>query len=186
MSRPSIPILGAILVSALLLTGCAPEAGPEAGSGANGTSTTPETTNSSETPTTPEETPVTQEQSCGWETPRIESGSSSDVPSTTGAPLETALIGAWQHTHTDTGAGFEALKPTTDIRFVFPSTTTLLYCQDVTGATSQAERVVSMQLDDATLVVPSPASGYTVTAWNSDTMVWTNLRDGSLYLLKRR
>lgn len=34
--------------------------------------------------------------------------------------------------------------------------------------------------------VPAPATGYVASAWSADTMLWTNNRDGSLYLLKRR
>ncbi|MEO7348392.1 MAG: hypothetical protein ABIW32_00790, partial [Terrimesophilobacter sp.] len=111
---------------------------------------------------------------------------SAKAPSGREGDLAIALIGSWQHTHTDSGSGFEALKTTTDIRFVFPSTKRLLYCQDVAGATSQAENSVNISLDGAEIVLPSPASGYGVVAWDANTMVWTNNRDGSLYLLQRR
>lgn len=73
-----------------------------------------------------------------------------------------------------------------DIRFVFPSTNRLLYCQDVAGATSQAENAVDVTLDGTEIVLPSPATGYGVIAWDDNTMLWKNHRDGSHYVLKRR
>lgn len=201
MSRRIGIVAGATLASILLLSGCT--AGPDFG----GTSQSPATESTAPpaaTETTapapppapaeqkpaetkaPESAPVSQEETCDWDSGRLDSGSASGAPSSTGTDLETALIGSWQHTHIDSGGGFEALETTTDIRYVFPSTNRLLYCQDVQGATTQAENAVDMELNSQELVLPSPATGYTVTAWSADTMVWTNHRDGSLYLLKRR
>src|SRR5699024_3078101 len=108
------------------------------------------------------------------------------VPSGTDGSLDTVIIGAWQHTHFDTGGGYEPLGDGTDIRYIFPSTERILYCQDVAGATQQAENAADITLDGTEIVLPSPASGYNVVAWDADTMVWKNHRDGSLYLLQRR
>ena len=96
-----------------------------------------------------------------------------------------ALLGSWQHTHINEGGGFKPLKPTTDIRFVL-SSDTFLYCQDVQGATKRGENSAPMSLEGAEIVLPSPASGYAVVAWNENTMVWINHYDDSLYLLQRR
>lgn len=201
MSRKIGIVAGVSLASILLLGGCA--AGPDLGGTGQSPaaeSTAPPAAEESTAPApppapaeqkpveteSPESAPVTQEETCDWDSGRLDSGSASDAPSSPGADLETALIGSWQHTHIDSGAGFEPLETTTDIRYVFPSTTRLLYCQDVQGATTQAENAVDMELDGQEIVLPSPATGYTATAWSADTMVWTNHRDGSVYLLKRR
>jgi|GEM_PF-4612461 len=181
ISRTQATLAAAFLSCALALTGCAAEVPSSAGD-------PPSTPDQSSDPASPEETesvPVTQEESCDWDTARLDSGSA-DAPSAAGDDFETAIIGAWQHTHIDSGAGYEPVKPTTDIRYVFPSTTTMLYCQDAKGATSQAERKVTVSLDGVEIIVPAPATGYAAVAWDGDTMVWENHRDGSLYLLKRR
>ncbi len=184
-------IVGALAASALVLGGCAAEPGagaprpapPAPSSAATGPAAAePDVAE----PTTPAPAAVTQDETCDWGSGRLASGSADAVPSAPGGDLTTALIGAWQHTHIDTGSGYEAVSPTTDIRYVFPSTARLLYCQDVENATSQAENTADITLDGTELVLPSPATGYAVTAWDADTMVWTNHRDGSTYLLKRR
>ena len=108
------------------------------------------------------------------------------MPSDPGSDPAAAIVGAWQHTHIDTGSGFEPLGPGTDIRFVFPSTTRLLYCQDVQGATNQAENAVDIEINGTSIVLPAPATGYEMIAWTAESMLWTNLRDGSTYLLRRR
>jgi len=107
------------------------------------------------------------------------------IPAAEGSELARAILGSWQHTHTNTGSGFEPVGPTIDIRFVL-SADQFLYCQDVEGATDQAERSAPLKLEAAEIALPSPASGYAVTAWTDDTMVWLNHFDGSLYLLHRR
>ena len=180
-TRTQATIAGAFLTCALALTGCAAESTPVVAEQPD--SSSPSSPAASPSDTTTE--PVTQEETCDWDSPRLESGSA-DAPVSATGDLPTAIIGSWQHTHINSGSGYEAVKPTTDIRYVFPSTTTMLYCQDVTGATDHAERQVNVTLDGAELILPSPATGYAVTAWDADTMVWTNHRDGSLYLLKRR
>lgn len=174
-------VCGVAVTLSLVLAGCAPEADTGGDEASVAPSAAP-----SEVAETPEAEPVTQEEACDWDSPRLASGSASDVPSSSGADLASVLIGSWQNTHIDTGSGYEALKPTRDIRYVFQSTTRMLYCQDVQGATSHAENAVDFVLDGTEIVLPSPATGYQVLAWNDDTMVWKNHRDGSLYLLKRR
>lgn len=182
MSRKIGPVAAALLVSALVLVGCAAE--PIDDSNASSSDATAPGSDST-APAAPEAAPVTQEETCDWDSPRVESGAA-QAPSGQSGDLATALIGAWQHTHFDSGSGYEALDSTTDIRYVFPSTDRMLYCQDVAGATSQAENAVDFTLDGTEIVLPSPATGYGVVAWDANTMLWENHRDGSMYLLTRR
>jgi hypothetical protein len=63
---------------------------------------------------------------------------------------------------------------------------TFLYCQDVDGATDKAERSIGLEMEGTEIILPSPATGHAVVAWDDTTMVWLNHRDASLYLLKRR
>ncbi len=182
MPRKIGPLAAALLVSALVLTGCAAEPAAEPATGANtqpDNAATPGTEPS--TPAEPEATPVTQEESCDWATPRMDSGSAS-APRGQNGDIATVLIGAWQHTHIDS----EALKPTTDIRYVFASTSRMLYCQDVAGATSQAENAADITLNGTEITLDGGASLYGIVAWDANTMVWTNHRDGTSYLLQRR
>lgn len=181
ISRTRATIAAAFLTCVLALTGCAPEGPSEAIDQPNPSAPS----SAPESPVEQSSGPATQEETCDWDTARLNSGSA-DIPGAESGELTTVIIGAWQHTHIDSGAGFEAVAPTTDIRYVFPSTTRMLYCQDVQGAIFQAENAVDIGVDGTELVLPSPATGYAVTAWDGDTMVWTNHRDGSLYLLKRR
>lgn len=202
MSRNFGFIATGFLASALLLGGCA--AGEAIGE--SSPPTVVEGTPSAETPAAePEDTPAApaeeeslepapeptaaapaaQEESCGWDSPAITADPGS-APSSPGDSLESVIIGAWQHIHIDTGAGYEPNGDGVDIRYVFPSTTRLLYCQDVAGATSQAENAANITLDGTKIVLPGSAPGYTVASWGADTMVWTNNRDGSSYLLARR
>jgi hypothetical protein len=125
------------------------------------------------------------EPNCDWETGRLTADDTSDAPASEGDDLAQAILGTWQHTHIDSGAGFEPVSPTTDIRFVL-SSDRFLYCQDVEGATDKSERSAPLKLEGAEIVLPSPATGYAVTAWNESTMIWLNHFDGSLYLLRRR
>ena len=162
------------------------------------TTITTETTNATETTAATEQTsaaeaveatattqPDNAEPSCDWDSGRLSSADASDAPAAEGSDLAQAILGSWQHTHIDTGGGFEPVGPTVDIRFVL-SPDQFLYCQNVEGATDQAEISAPLKLDGVELVLPSPASGYAVTAWTDNTMVWLNHFDGSLYLLQRR
>ncbi len=94
-------------------------------------------------------------------------------------------MGSWQHTHTDEGSGFEEVA--NDHRFVFPSSDRLLYCQHVPGATDHAENAANITLNDTKIELPGGKYGYTVTAWDDDTMLWDNpVGGGYIYLLQRR
>ena len=138
-------------------------------------------------PDTPDTTqpPSDEEPTCNWDSPRLASADADGAPTDEGDEVSAAILGSWQHTHTDTGAGFEAVGPTIDIRYVL-SSDRFLYCQDVEGATDKRENSARMNLEGAEIVLPSPATGYAVVAWNENTMVWLNHYDDSLYLLQRR
>lgn len=214
MAHGLTTMLGAIVACGVLLAGCGSSGSPEEPEpstelDSSSTAITPESgdpemeagspepESSPPAPETTEAEPteaeavsadpaaVTQEETCDWDTGRTDP--SGDAPTSPGdADLSSVLVGAWQHTHIDSGSGFEALETTTDIRYIFPSTSRLLYCQDVKGATTQAEQAADIELAGTDIIVPGGAPGYAVKAWDSDTMVWTNNLDGSLYLLQRR
>ena len=153
------------------------------------TTTAPTTTAAPTQESQGSETTVTTEPAdvnptCDWDSPRLSSGDASE-PSGEGDDIAVAFLGSWQHTHINEGGGFKPVKPTTDIRYVL-SADTFLYCQDVQGATKQAENSAPLILEGDEIVLPSPATGYKIVAWNENTMVWLNNRDGSLYLLQRR
>lgn len=149
------------------------------------TDATRSTTDAGTSATTSTTAPAIAAAGCDWDSERLSSEASDDAPSGEGTDFETAILGSWQHTHINEGSGFEPLKSTTDIRFVLTSDR-FLYCQDVDGATDKSEISTPLQLEGTDLVLPSPATGYAVTAWDENTMVWLNHRDGTLYLLKRR
>lgn len=204
MSRNLAQIGTAFLAGAVLLTGCAISKTVE---GDENPTVVEETPKEQAAPAAPEDTPesapeeaapepeaepeatvaepAVQEETCGWDSPAV-SGDSGGAPNGQEGDLATVIVGAWQHTHFDSGSGFEPNGPGTDIRYVFPSATRILYCQDVAGATNQAQNAADITLDGTKIVLPGSAPGYTATAWNADTMVWTNNLDGSTYLLKRR
>jgi hypothetical protein len=148
------------------------------------TSTAAPTQESQASTTTVTAEPEEVDPTCDWDTPRLSSGDTSE-PTGEGTDLPVAVLGSWQHTHINEGGGFEPVKPTTDIRYVL-SSDTFLYCQDVQGATEQGENSAPLVLDGDEIVLPSPATGYKIVAWNENLMVWLNHRDGSLYLLQRR
>lgn len=174
----------ALLVPLPLLGGCV--ALPELG----GTShVTPEGA-ASEQPATPdfpdsgtEDAPRTQAESCDWDAPKL-SATASGVPQATDGELQTTIVGAWQHTHFDTGGGYEAVEA--DIRYVFPSSDRILYCQHVPGVTEHAENAADFVWDETRIVLPGAAPGYVVVSWDADAMVWLNRADNSHYLLQRR
>lgn len=178
-----------ILVSTLALSGCAPDPVFDAQTTPNGQ----EGSHSGDTstpdgdpaePSSPAE-PITQEETCDWESPAMTSGSTA-APQDQNGELATALIGAWQHTHINEGSAFEPVGAGTDIRYIFPSSSRLLYCQDVAGATHQAENATDLTIEGTTLILGASGVSYGVVAWDANAMVWKNHRDGSLYLLQRR
>lgn len=128
---------------------------------------------------------VTQADSCEWDAPKLDAGVPSSIPSGAGADVQTAIVGSWQHTHFDSGAGFEALDGE-DIRFVFSSPEALRYCQHVPGITDHAENAAAVSWEGNRIVLPGAAPGYVVESWDTQTMVWLNLLDNSRYLLQRR
>lgn len=124
-----------------------------------------------------------QADSCEWDIPQVTTAAAAP-PSGTAGDLATAIVGSWQHTHFDTGNGFEAVSK--DIRYVFPAADQLIYCQHVPGVTDHAEHRAAFALDGTSIVLPSPSKGYEVMAWSADSMLWLNNQDGSTYLLARR
>lgn len=175
---------GAILIGAgmLLLLGCAAEA-PEDPDSGNGVGTT--LSESEAAPEVIEDTaPRQQSEDCEWDVPALASPAVS-LPSEGDGDLGVRLVGAWQHTHFDSGSGFEPIDGK-DIRYVFPSTERMLYCQHVPGITEFAEQGTDISLEGQAIALPGSHPGFTVREWNDSSMVWVNNMDGSLYLLQRR
>ncbi|NLA09251.1 MAG: hypothetical protein GX871_03470 [Microbacteriaceae bacterium] len=183
--------LSILAVAALTLAGCAaepatraPEPGPSQGSPTSGGGEQESELGVEGAEAAPPLVAAVHEEDCGWGSPKL--FAAPELPSGTEGALDVVLVGAWQHTHFDTGAGYEPVGEGTDVRYVFPSTERILYCQDVEGATQQAQNAAAFTLDGTEIVLPAPASGYAVVAWDANTMVWQNHRDGSHYLLQRR
>ena len=179
---------GAALTGAamLLLLGCAAEA-PKAPDSANGSGTVSSESDASKeaAPEVMEDAaPRQQAEDCGWDVPVLAS-SAVTLPSGADGELGVRLVGSWQHTHFDSGGGFEPIDGK-DIRYVFPSTERMFYCQHVPGITEFAEQGADITLDGQSIVLPGSHPGFTVQEWNDSSMVWVNNMDGSLYLLQRR
>lgn len=141
------------------------------------------------TPTSPDDSSAeqvnedTQEETCDWDSARV-SGQAKAPQGKTGK-LPEVIVGAWQHTHTDDGSGFEEVD--NDHRFVFPSPDRMLYCQHVPGATEHQDNAADITLNGTEIELPGGKYGYAVTAWDGDTMVWDNpVGNGYVYLLQRR
>ena len=132
-----------------------------------------------------DEGPAAQANSCEWDNPKLTANVPGSLPSGQVGDLATAIIGSWQHTHYDSGEGFKVLDDE-DIRYVFSSDTTLLYCQHIAGVTDHAENGADITWDDNSIVLPNGTAAYVVESWDESTMLWTNTRDGSTYLLQRR
>ncbi|HLU64561.1 MAG TPA: hypothetical protein VKY66_08565 [Protaetiibacter sp.] len=181
--RGALPLAWAVSL-AFVLAGCV--ALPELG-GASSEGTAPQAEPPAVAGEEPDEStedgPRTQEESCDWDAPKLTAGASS-VPQGSAGELQSIIVGAWQHTHFDTGGGYEPV--TADIRYVFPSTQRILYCQHVEGVTNHAENAADISWDDTRIVVPGGAPGWVVLSWDADTMVWLNRADDSHYLLQRR
>lgn len=168
---------------AFALAGCAPALDSAEPGGATSPSPTvsPSATPGSGTSGT-EKSPE-QAASCEWDSPQLPAAAAV-APKGTVGDLAIALIGSWQHTHFDSGTGFEEVSK--DIRYVFPSTEQLIYCQHVPGVTDHAENAAAYTLEGSTILPPSPHPGFEALAWSGDSMLWKNNRDGSTYLLVRR
>lgn len=126
--------------------------------------------------------PRVQADSCEWELPRV--NADAVTPSGQSGELVSVLIGSWQHTHFDTGSGWESTS--NDLRYVFPAEDRMIYCQHVPGITDHAENRAGISLEGALIQPPSPHPGFEVVAWSTDTMLWVNHFDDSRYLLVRR
>lgn len=126
---------------------------------------------------------ASQAEDCDWDAPRL--SAAAEPPDGQEGELAEVLVGAWQHTHTDEGSGFEAV--TNDHRYVFPSPDRMLYCQHVPGATDHAENAADVALNGTTIELPGGQYSYTITAWDAETVVWDNpVGGGYVYLLQRR
>lgn len=124
-----------------------------------------------------------QEETCDWESPKL--SAPADIPDGQLGELSEVLVGAWQHTHTDDGSGFEEVA--NDHRYVFSSPDRMLYCQHVPGATEHEENAANVVLNDTAIELPGGKYAYTVMAWDQDTLVWDNpVGGGYVYLLQRR
>ncbi len=186
-ARPQL--LAGLLALVLALSGCSGSSSDDAGS--KPTTAVADSGEGDEAvadESTPDASPTPQArqqaESCDWSSAALPRSIPSSIPTAAGADIGSALVGAWQHTHFDSGSGYVALKDE-DIRFVFPSSGRLLYCQHVPGATQRAERSTDVALKDNAIVIAG-APGYVVSAWNDQTMVWINRADNSRYLLQRR
>ncbi len=182
------PLLALVLGGTLALTGCAAESrgddapsAPEAGT-PSGTAGPSDATAEQDAAS---DDPRIQGESCDWDTAALSADSLPGIPSGQEGELHAVIIGAWQHTHYDAGGGYQALADE-DIRYVFPSTGRLLYCQHVPGVTEHRDSGADIGWEDTIIVLPGGAPGFIVSAWNDEAMVWTNRMDGSLYLLQRR
>ncbi len=178
---------GAVLAGAamLLLLGCAPESpGGSGGLNEGGSSSLKsETQDEAVEEAVEQSSPRQQAEDCGWDRSGLASPPVT-LPSGGDGDLGVRLVGAWQHTHFDTGGGFEPLDGK-DIRYIFPSTERMLYCQHVPGVTEFAEQGTDITLEGQAIVLPGSHPGFTVQEWDDSSMVWVNNMDGSLYLLQR-
>lgn len=184
-SRRHVAAIAMAAAATCVLAGCAQGSTPQLD---EGTSTTPSA--AQEASSAPEEeSPAeagdenSQEETCDWDSPKI-SGAAEATDAQDG-DLAEVLVGSWQHTHTDEGSGFEEV--TNDHRFVFPAPDRMLYCQHVPGATEHQENATDVVLNDTRIEWGGGDYGYTVMAWDADTMVWDNpVGGGYVYLLQRR
>lgn len=182
-------ILASFAASALILSGCAaePEDAPS-----DATAEAPIEAAPTEQEEAEEEEPeaepeaATQEKTCDWDTAALRPGSTGEVPTSADGDINTAIIGAWQHTHIDEGDGFYEVGEGTDIRFVFPSPTEFLYCQDIAGVLEERQIDATVVIENNEISRPDSDPVYVAQAWSDDTLVLTNMLDQSLYLLKRR
>lgn len=193
ITRKLFGIVGVIAL-ALTVSACAPEGDEQSNPPVQDAQTqdaqtqdaltqenqSPETENSE--PITTEPSARTQDASCEWEI-------AGPKPNATPADgqegkLEDVLVGSWQHTYFDSGNGFEEVS--NDIRYVFPSTSEMIYCQDVPGVTDQAENNSGFKLEGTDLVLPGGHPGFAATDWNDNVLMLHNNFDGSTYLLQRR
>ncbi len=170
----------------LLLAGCASPGGEDPAVSATaavpGETTDDDTSASDDAGDEAVDGPRTQAETCDWDAPALTGAA--DAPGGQDGDVHTVIVGAWQHTHVDTGSGFEPVSE--DIRYVFPSDERLLYCQHVAGVTDHAENSADITWDGTRIVLPGGAPGFVVQSWDDAAMVWVNRLDNSIYLLQRR
>lgn len=182
MSRPSLlRTYLAFVVSFFLLAACGSGSQNESAPAASAEPAAQETTAQPAVEETPE--PREQAESCDWDTGAL--SGAAKAHSETAGELKTVIVGSWQHTHFDSGSGYEALADK-DIRYVFPSADRLLYCQHVPGITNHAENAANITWNGNSFTPPGGAPGWEVVAWSDESMVWINKMDDAKYLLKRR
>lgn len=184
-------ILASFAASALILSGCAaePEDAPSdatAEAPMEAAPTEQEEAEAEEPEAEPEPEAATQEKTCDWDTDALRPGSTGEVPTSADGDINTAITGAWQHTHIDEGDGFYEVGEGTDIRFVFPSPTEFLYCQDIAGVLEERQIEATIVIENNGFGRPDSEQLYVAQAWSDDTLVLTNMLDQSLYLLQRR
>lgn len=180
---PGRTLIAVLLLAALTACGTEPETAEQPTA-----SPTPEAVEETEEPVAEESAkpePRTQAEDCDWDGAAVSTASIPELPGEQAGTLQDVIIGSWQHTHFDSGAGFEAIEGK-DIRYVFPAADRLLYCQHVPGITDHASNAATFTWDGERIALPGGAPGYTVTAWNDSVMLWTNHTDDSTYLLQRR
>lgn len=182
MKLPLLPhTVLALTVSLMLLTACGSETQDDPAAAASAEPTAQEPSSEPAGEETPE--PRKQAESCDWDKNAV--SGAAKAHSDTAGDLKTVIVGSWQHTHFDSGNGYEALS-NKDIRYVFPSADRLLYCQHVPGITNHAENAANISWKGNSFAPPGGAPGWEVVAWSDDSMVWINKMDDSKYLLKRR
>lgn len=185
IAAKSRPVPALILVPFLVfaLAGCAPEGSSSSDAINEQGSVSESAPPASEDAEAEQVENSAQEETCDWDSPRV--SAPAEVPAGQDGELANVLVGAWQHTHTDDGSGFEEVI--NDHRYVFPSPDRMLYCQHVPGATEYAENAANVVLNGTAIELPGGTFAYTVTAWDQDTLVWDNpVGGGYVYLLERR
>lgn len=179
--------IATVSVALLLLGGCAAEpTDTDSNKAREAVAENPAETPANTPATEPDNTgPREQAEDCEWSSPTISVASVPSVPAGQEGAIEDVIVGSWQHTHYDSGTGYQPLEGK-DIRYVFPSTERILYCQHVPDITDFAENAAPISWDGTRIVLPGSAPGYIVSEWNDSTMVWINRMDDSRYLLQRR
>ncbi|MGB3413570.1 MAG: hypothetical protein WBA28_02520 [Microbacteriaceae bacterium] len=106
------------------------------------------------------------------------------MPTRTPKDLAKNLIGAWQLTHINTGAGLEPVSA--DIRYIFPAEGQMIYCQNVPGVTDHAEQSTTITIERTRISPPGSHKGFEVLLMDDTSMAWVNNTDSSSFLLVRR
>ena len=145
---------------------------------------TPSTETKSDAPSSATPSAGQQSQSCEWDKPQITADPKADAPQGTSGDLKKIVVGSWQQTHFDFGDGFKPVKDK-DLRYVFPSSSRLLFCKDAVGTTNRVDNAADI-VWDGNLIAPPAGKGFEIVSWNNEAMIWVNKFDNARYLLKRR